>query len=454
MLSGGSSTRIIIAGLGLSTGIAVLCFALLCFFQVGDFNSLRHAVRSDIAAFDRKLRDDRGRNEQISYEMAELRDVSNRNAQQIAQGFSELKESYAVLNEQLRNTVSTVSNFQTARTFAAQQRGFQQRPFAMNGYSVTSGPQAASAVQQTRPPAEGYRHFPEALEDAPDAVAAEAAVVPANDVPVFGDQLRYDNIPIPPAPPVPPPSSNLDRLVISLEPVIDLFTSKTAHYRLYLSMAKPEGGDVAQDVLFHHADRTGLRSDFDVFAAREALQLVARLRQRDPALNIFMAIGPSTLQSESALHRILENMREDSEAAGGVVFELPHAMLAGLSDAGLEGLARLARAGVQLSLSNVAIAGIDLAPLATLNVKYLSLAAATAGGVEGPSQQLITFAQGARVARIQTIVTGVVDRRVVQKLTKVTRFASGPAFAEPRRVKTDAGSSAAHAGVQGIGAAA
>jgi hypothetical protein len=113
-------------------------------------------------------------------------------------------------------------------------------------------------------------------------------------------------------------------------------------------------------------------------------------------------------------------------------------MLAGLSDAGLEGLALLARSGVTLSLSNAAVSGIDLGPLSRLNVRYISLSASAAGGAEGPSAEMISFTQNARAARIQAIVTGVVDRRIVSRLTKITRFACGPAFAEPRRVKSEA----------------
>jgi hypothetical protein len=83
-------------------------------------------------------------------------------------------------------------------------------------------------------------------------------------------------------------------------------------------------------------------------------------------------------------------------------------------------------------------------------VRYLTLGAAAAGGQEGPSPALVAFAQSARAARIQTVITGVVDRRIVQRLTKITRFASGPVFAEPRRVKTGVH----YESQQGIGAAA
>lgn len=442
VLSGGTGANFVIAGLGFSTGISIICFALLQGLQQGDFKSVRHNVRSDIASFDRRLRDDRNRGDNLSHELAELREMSNRNAGTISQGFAELKDSYAMLNEQLRTTVQTVTNFQSARSFVAQ-RTYPQQGIAAQGL--------AARAQVKEPPAltEAYQDYPQALEDETVAVppAKTAVNKTAVNVTGFENSMSYAQFQTDPEPVA---RSPIDQLVVSLEPVIDLFTSKTAHYRLHLAMAKPEGGEVAQDVLLHHADRTGLRSDFDVYAAREALKLLGRLRQRDPGLSIFMAIGPSTLQSDVSLNRILTDMHENSEIAAGLVFELPHAMLAGLSDAGLEGLAKLARAGVHLSLANVAISGIDLAPLATLNVRYLTLGAAAAGGQEGPSPALVAFAQSARAARIQTVITGVVDRRIVQRLTKITRFASGPVFAEPRRVKTGVH----YESQQGIGAAA
>ncbi len=438
VLSGGTGAKFVIAGLGFSIGLSILCIALIQGLQHGDLNSVRHSVRSDIASFDRRLRDDHNRSEHIAHEMTELRELSNRNAGTIAKGFAELKEGYAVLNEQLRTTVQTVTNFQHARSFVAQRNmpnqfgGQLGNPFPGKISGTAAAPEVADNLR-THEPAVAETNSPRTKPVTGFENSMNYAAFQADDEPVESAS-----------------QSPIDQLVISLEPIIDLFSSKTAHYRLHLAMAKPEGGEVAQDVLLHHADRTGLRPEFDVYAAREALKLLGRLRQRDDALSIFMAIGPSTLQSEMALNRIITDMHEHDDIADGLVFELPHAMLAGLSDAGLEGLAKLARAGVYLSLSNVAVSGIDLTPLATLNVRYLTLSAVSAGGLEGPSPQLISFAQSARASRIQTIITGVVDRRVVQKLTKVSRFASGPVFAEPRRVKTGL----QHDAQQGIGAAA
>jgi hypothetical protein len=126
------------------------------------------------------------------------------------------------------------------------------------------------------------------------------------------------------------------------------------------------------------------------------------------------------------------------ENAFGVVFEMSHSMLAGLSEAGLEGLARLARAGSLFSLTHVSVAGLDLHAMNTLNVRYIGLAAAAIEPA-GPSTSLIGFAQMARLSRVNVIVTGLNNSALVGKLGSVARLACGPCFAVPRRVRRDLG---------------
>jgi EAL domain-containing protein (putative c-di-GMP-specific phosphodiesterase class I) len=444
VLSGGESTYVLI--LALSSALAVALFSLvgLIAMQANDGDTIRHYIRSEVAGFERKIREERARTDGFSRELIDLREMTNRTSAQIATGFADLREGYSSLAEQLRNTVTAVTRYQASKPVSSFGSTWPRSPSWANSpasvssaYDDHAGDFAASdyAAPDYASHAAAYTS---AAENDTDFHEDEPVTNGSSYTPPHGVQTAAESR-----------AKAVDQLLISLEPVIDLFTSKTAHYRLHLSMSKPEGGEVAHDVLLHHADRTGLRPEFDVFAAREALSLVERLRQRDPSLNIFMQIGASTLQNASALDRIIEERFLHTDNSDGLILELPHSMLAGLSDSGLEGLARLARSGTLLSLSNVAVSGVDIHALSKLNVRFLSLNALAAGG-EGPTQDLLDFAQSARAARIQTIVTGIVDRRLVQKLSKLTRFASGPAFAEPRRVKTDAAGAAAG----GVGIAA
>ena len=229
-----------------------------------------------------------------------------------------------------------------------------------------------------------------------------------------------------------------DRIFFALEPVIDIPSRRTAHYRLNLSM-EMDGEELASDRLLHYAGRVGKRPILDLIAAREALHLLAKLRVRDPELNIFMDIGAETLAEPQALARLILARQEAGPVAQGLVFEMPHAALAGLSEHALEGLAALAREGVHFALTNVSVAALDLQAMNTLNVRHVGVAAGSIDPVEGPSTSLVGFAQVARLSRINLIVTGLANASLVAKLASVSRLACGPCFALPRRVKRHIG---------------
>ena len=229
-----------------------------------------------------------------------------------------------------------------------------------------------------------------------------------------------------------------DQLAVSLEPVIDLSTGRTAHYRMHLALADGQGEEMASDLFLHHAERIGARPALDVFVAREADALLRRLRKRDPQLNIFMPIGASTLASPESILQINADRKATADISQGLVFEFPHAMLAGLTGQALEGLAELARQGARFGLSNVSIAGLDLQAMNTLNVRFVSLDASAIDAVHGPSLAMASFTQTARASRVQMIVSGVADQRIISKLPQITRLVSGPCFAKPRRVKKEA----------------
>jgi EAL domain-containing protein (putative c-di-GMP-specific phosphodiesterase class I)/chaperonin cofactor prefoldin len=241
------------------------------------------------------------------------------------------------------------------------------------------------------------------------------------------------------APPPPEPAFEStqfgEQLNLALEPIVDLYTSNTAHYRMVLGMTNEQGKDVVHDLLVMHADRMGLRDKLDPYVVQETMGLLEQLRQRDQSLCIFVPVGAATLSNPLAVQSILEHIRNHPDVTSGLVLDLSHAVLASLPETSLEGLATLARAGVVLSLSQASIAGLDLSALNRLNVRFISLAAATVGVGLQISAGLPGLVQSARALRIQTIISHVGDPRHVGGLAKIARLASGPAFAVPRKLK-------------------
>lgn len=246
-----------------------------------------------------------------------------------------------------------------------------------------------------------------------ETVSAEAASAPlqptAKLVPGLADQIEY-----------------------ALEPVIDIPTQRTAHYRLHASL-KIGDEALSNEALLHASAVSGKRPIIDSLAVTEALGLLRRLRQRDPHLCILVPMGSETLQNNAALADVLSSAGA-SPHANGLIIELAHVVLAGLGEQGLEGLALLARNGVVFALSQASVSGLDLDAMKLLNVKLVGLSAATLAG-QAPSETLLGFAQMARLARVNIYVTDVRDAATIPQLSAFSRLACGPCFAPPRRVK-------------------
>lgn len=335
-------------------------------------------------------------------DMASLRQDSQGMSESIMQSLSSLRANHVSLADGVKSLLE-----QRKAADLMQQENVQ---------SVMLGQQAAHGIssQLVMPVAPQQFTQPAPESETAQPLQMNAAEAESTQVP-FGESLN-----------------------LSLEPVIDLYTSQTAHYRMNLGMTNDQGTDVLQDVFLHHAERIGMREALDVFVVRETLSILERLRQRDPALCIFVPIGAATLGNRVALQQVLSILQGQPLLATGVVLELPHAVLASLPDRSLEGLAFLARGGVSLSLAQAAIAGVDLAALSKLNVRFIGLAAASLGADTKVTAGLAGFVQSARALRIQVVISHVGDPNQVINLARSARFACGPAFAPPRRLRRNA----------------
>lgn len=236
---------------------------------------------------------------------------------------------------------------------------------------------------------------------------------------------------------VPPPAPPQPGIATSLEPIVDMFSGKTAHYRLHFALTVEGEPDIPQDRISHFADEGALRPGLDVHLVREALGMLKILRARDARLSILVPIGAHTLSSADALSQLVALHLAERSVSDGLVLDVSHAVLASLPEAAFEGLAHLARNGFVLGLSNTAIQGVDLHALHQLNVRYVGIAAGNIGDDAKMSTTVAQFVQVARGLGLTVMVTGVGTMAQAQGLMRIARFASGAAFALPRRVRRD-----------------
>jgi EAL domain-containing protein (putative c-di-GMP-specific phosphodiesterase class I) len=265
----------------------------------------------------------------------------------------------------------------------------------------------------------------------PRAVPEPVAPQPASSKPVSSK----------PAAATPPGS---DTLNLELEPVIELAAGHTSHYRALLSLTGGDGRSVAYDQLIQKAEQGGVRPALDVRLVRLVAPVLRRLRARNPGIRIFVPIGRTTLGAREEAGRLLAILQRDSDVASGMVFELSQSDLGRLEGLGLETLARLARSGAILALRVVSAEGVDLGALRQLGVRYLTVPpdAAEMGHGLAPAAWS-DFLRHAQALHIYLVAGSIKAPPQATAANKFARFGFGPFFAPPRRVRPDAGTTAA-----------
>ena len=254
--------------------------------------------------------------------------------------------------------------------------------------------------------------------------------------------------PLPAAGPTPRPAETSlprmggEHLELLLEPLIDLPTGATTHYRALLDLTDDRGHVVRHHELMHKADQGGMRPALDAHMVKQVAPVLRRLRVKNPGMRAIVPLGISTLGSGEETSRVVANLKRDVDVAGGIVFEFDHRDLGRLDSSGIENLARLARLGATLALSNVQVAGLDLASLRQIGVRFLSFPPNAADSGIGPTPAWREFLQYARAMQFQIIVSDITTPQQATAASQMGRFGYGPFFAPPRKVKADAGANA------------
>jgi EAL domain-containing protein (putative c-di-GMP-specific phosphodiesterase class I) len=242
----------------------------------------------------------------------------------------------------------------------------------------------------------------------------------------------------PPSPAEPP--AGRDELTLWLEPVIELASGNTSHYRAQIGLTDGAGKTVSHDDVTQKADQGGLRPSLDARLVKMVIPVLRRLRMRNPGLRVFVPVGRDTLAAREDVVRILSLLRRDGDLTDGIVFDLAQQDLGRLDAGGIENLARLGRSGAMLSVSSADPGGLDLTALRKLGVNYLSFAADAGSGSAWSG-----LAKTARVLNIDIVIAAIRTQQQAAAAAKLGRYGHGPHFAPPRKVRADAGIAAAPA---------
>jgi EAL domain-containing protein (putative c-di-GMP-specific phosphodiesterase class I) len=231
-------------------------------------------------------------------------------------------------------------------------------------------------------------------------------------------------------------------LDLHLEPVVELAETRTVYYRADLVLTRDDGTRLEPYLLSLSAERSGFASALDLALFRRVCPVIRHLKARNRRPGVFCPLSPQSFAERDILDELVQFLRANKDAAGGIVIEISQPALAALSPAGMEGLAYLAELGATLSLSGARVEGPDLETLVVLGFRFLDLdiaALAAAHGWDAFTEHGAVYglARRAEQAGLTVLAANVARSEELERVRPFARLARGSLFSPPRVVRRE-----------------
>jgi len=237
-----------------------------------------------------------------------------------------------------------------------------------------------------------------------------------------------------------------------LEPVVRLAEGRTAYYKASFRLRDQSPADLTHIVA--SADLPVLNGHsslwdpaLDAQLLQQILPLLEKLRARRGATGIFCPISVATLENTKALQELVGLLQANPEGAAGIVLDIHHTALAGLSEAGLQGLAWLASLGATFCLTGEGMLYDELPSLSELGFAFIDV---PGEGLAQPAQAGMSadeLLHATQANNIALIASGVEQPDTASSLMHASSLGRGPGFSSPRAVRERALHSASAAQV-------
>ena len=220
-------------------------------------------------------------------------------------------------------------------------------------------------------------------------------------------------------------------MAVSLEPVVELQSSKVAAYRVYAHVSTADGVSVnLRRLEGNHPGIDPAKFDMELFhAAAGAARRFPGASADDTPL--ICPLGGATLGSPKDLRKIVAMMNNLPSLRSGLVLEIPAEAL-GHDDIMLSGAGLLADAGLRLGVEG-ALEPQRLKEIAgRFEIEFWSMPASQAAD----AQDFVSVLSGGASGEAKVIAAGLAeDHEVIAMIDAGVTLVCGPRFAEPKPVK-------------------
>ena len=225
-----------------------------------------------------------------------------------------------------------------------------------------------------------------------------------------------------------------------LEPVVRLAEGRTAYYKASFRLRDQSPADLTHIVA--SADLPVLNGQsrlwdpaLDAQLLQQILPLLEKLRARRGATGIFCPISVATLENTKAWQELVGLLQANPGAAAGIVLDIHHTALAGLSEAGLQGLAWLASLGATFCLTGEGMLYDELPALAELGFAFIDVPGDGLDQSAQPGMTAEELLQVTEANNIALIASGIEQPDDAASLMHASSLGRGPGFSSPRAVR-------------------
>lgn len=225
-----------------------------------------------------------------------------------------------------------------------------------------------------------------------------------------------------------------------LEPVVRLAEGRTAYYKASFRARDQSAANLSQIIASADLPVLGGQGNLwdpalDRQLLHQVLPLLEKLRARRGATGIFCPISVATLENTQALQELVGLLQANPGAAGGIVLDIHNSALAGMSEAGLQGLAWLASLGATFCLTGDGILYDELPALAELGFAFIDVPGAQLAQPVQSGMSAAQVLQATSDNNIALIASGVEQPDDATSMMHASSLGRGPGFSSPRAVR-------------------
>ena len=232
-----------------------------------------------------------------------------------------------------------------------------------------------------------------------------------------------------------------DRFALCFQPIVPLAgargdAARPAMYEVLLRYRDAHGELVSPAAFLPSAERFGLMDEIDRWVIERAVRLLRERRLAQPELRLSVNLSTQSLASESLVGYVTDKLVQYNVDPGALVFEISEARALVDAEATRRLVKDLRVLGCRIAVDDFGTGFSSFAYLRGLDVDFLKIDAALAGGTPDDPLDLAIIGSLVRIARVSgksIIAECVEDARTLAVLAECgVDYAQGHAIGHPR----------------------